>query len=48
MHELLEKYYAENGRRRPECVVEDIETMTNFQWRVARHSGIGGSDAGPV
>ena len=48
MHELLEKYYAENGRRRPECVVEDIETMTNFQWRVARQSGIGGSDAGPV
>ena len=48
MHELLEKYYEENGRRRPECVVEDIESMSNFEWRIARQSGIGGSDAGPV
>ncbi|MBP3398325.1 MAG: YqaJ viral recombinase family protein [Erysipelotrichaceae bacterium] len=48
MHELLEKYYEENGRRRPECVVENIESMSNFEWRIARQSGIGGSDAGPV
>ena len=48
MHELLEKYYEENSRRKPECVVEDIETMTNFKWRIARQTGIGGSDAGPV
>lgn len=48
MHKLLESYYKETGRRKPNVLVEDIETLTNLEWRKMRQNGIGGSDAGAI
>ena len=47
MNNLLEAYY-DSGRRKPNVLVEDIETLTNLEWRKMRQKGIGGSDAGTI
>lgn len=47
MEKKLEKYY-ESGRRKPDVLVEDIESLTNLEWRKMRQNGIGGSDAGEI
>ena len=47
MNNKLEKYYT-SGRKKPEVLVEDIETLTNLEWRKMRQNGIGGSDAGEI
>ena len=48
MHNNLLNYYEVFGREKPETLVEDIETLTNLDWRKMRQKGIGGSDAGTI
>lgn len=48
MEKLLERYYLNEGRRKPSVLVEDIEALTNLEWRKMRQKGIGGSDAGEI
>lgn len=48
MNKFLQNYYKESGRVKPEVLVEDIETLTNLEWRKMRQNGIGGSDAGAI
>lgn len=47
MDKKLEKYYT-SGHRRPDVLVDDIELLTNLEWRKMRQNGIGGSDAGEI
>ena len=48
MQKMLEKYYEGGKHRKPLMLVEDIETLTNLDWRKMRQNGIGGSDAGAI
>lgn len=48
MNTILETYYKNEGRRRPETYIEDIETISHLDWLKARQNGIGGSDAGAI
>lgn len=48
MHEILEKYYASTGRKKPDVVVGNIEEISNLQWLQYRQQGIGGSDANVI
>lgn len=48
MEKQLENYYETSGRRKPLVLVEDIESLTNLDWRKMRQNGIGGSDAGAI
>lgn len=48
MDKKLEKYYAAGGRKKPAVLFEDIEKLSNLDWRKMRQNGIGGSDAGAI
>lgn len=48
MHSNLINFYEFSGREMPETLVEDIEILTNLEWRKMRQKGIGGSDAGTI
>lgn len=48
MNEMLEKYYEDFGRKKPEVVVDDISVLTEAEWLKYRQTGIGGSDAGTI
>ena len=48
MEKFLENYYKSGEHRKPDTLVEDIESLTNLEWRKMRQNGIGGSDAGEI